>query len=244
MRVSGYGHALAALFAGERTPRTQCTGCWVGPRASLDTDVRGKNLLPVPGIEPRSPGFPVRSQTLYWLSYSDSCSVSIPGRNVDNDLLWSTVDLEKLIITQTVSKLLVFYVPRCFISRWQESTYKRRWNINGVKWKYAELLKEIDWADCGTTFSIYNRQHGWTERLSIYILYVLGSKLAPECVTRCHFFVIFLTASRRIIGLLWNIPRSFRLKALQTDCMWDWGSHCSEDIYVVLVGCNAVWTCK
>jgi hypothetical protein len=27
-----------------------------------------KNLLPLPGIEPRSPGRPIRSQTLYWLN--------------------------------------------------------------------------------------------------------------------------------------------------------------------------------
>jgi hypothetical protein len=37
----------------------------VGPRAGLDTEVRGKILLPLPGIEPRSPSRPVRSQTLY-----------------------------------------------------------------------------------------------------------------------------------------------------------------------------------
>jgi hypothetical protein len=54
---------------GERTPGTNCTGGCVGPRADLDTDVRGNNHLPLPGIEPRSPGRPVRSQTLYWLSY-------------------------------------------------------------------------------------------------------------------------------------------------------------------------------
>jgi hypothetical protein len=36
----------------------------VGPRAGLDTEARGKILLPLPGIEPRSPGRPVRTQTL------------------------------------------------------------------------------------------------------------------------------------------------------------------------------------
>jgi hypothetical protein len=35
----------------------------MGPRASLDTEVRRKILSPLPGIEPRSPGRPVRSQT-------------------------------------------------------------------------------------------------------------------------------------------------------------------------------------
>jgi hypothetical protein len=37
--------------------------------SGLDTEARGKILSPLPGIEPRSPGSPVCSQTLYWLSY-------------------------------------------------------------------------------------------------------------------------------------------------------------------------------
>jgi hypothetical protein len=62
--VSGQHHAPAALYPGERTPGIHCTGRWVGPRAGLGR----KNLLPLPGIEPRSPGRPARSQTLYCLS--------------------------------------------------------------------------------------------------------------------------------------------------------------------------------
>jgi hypothetical protein len=38
-------------------------------RAGLDTEDREKILLPLPGIEPRSPGRSARSQTLYCLSY-------------------------------------------------------------------------------------------------------------------------------------------------------------------------------
>jgi hypothetical protein len=53
---------------GERTPGTHCTGGWVGPRAGLDTEARRKTLSPLSGIEPRSPGRPARSQTLYCLS--------------------------------------------------------------------------------------------------------------------------------------------------------------------------------
>jgi hypothetical protein len=41
----------------------------VGPRAGVDTEARGKILSPLPGIEPRSPGRPSRSQTLYCLNY-------------------------------------------------------------------------------------------------------------------------------------------------------------------------------
>jgi hypothetical protein len=54
---------------GERTPGTHCTGGWVGPRAGLDAEARGKTLSPLPGIEPRLPGRTDRSETLYWLSY-------------------------------------------------------------------------------------------------------------------------------------------------------------------------------
>jgi hypothetical protein len=57
-----------AFTPGEGTPGTHWTGGWVGPRAGLDTEVRGKILLPPPEIEPRSPGRPARSQTLYCLS--------------------------------------------------------------------------------------------------------------------------------------------------------------------------------
>jgi hypothetical protein len=44
-----------AFTPGERTPGTHCTGGWVGLRADLDTEDRGKNHFPLPGIEPRSP---------------------------------------------------------------------------------------------------------------------------------------------------------------------------------------------
>jgi hypothetical protein len=68
--VSGQRHVPAAFSSGERTPGTHCTGGWVGPRAGVDTEARGKILYLLPGIEPRSPGRPARSQTLYCLSYA------------------------------------------------------------------------------------------------------------------------------------------------------------------------------
>jgi hypothetical protein len=52
-----------------KTPGIHCTGGWVVPRAALETEAREKNIFPLPGIEPRSLGRPVRSQTLYWPSY-------------------------------------------------------------------------------------------------------------------------------------------------------------------------------
>jgi hypothetical protein len=65
MGISGQRHAPAVLYPRERNPGTHCTGGWVDPRTGLDTDGRGKILSPLPGIEPRSPGRPARSQTLY-----------------------------------------------------------------------------------------------------------------------------------------------------------------------------------
>jgi hypothetical protein len=66
--VSGQRHAPAALYPRAKTPGTHCTGGWVGPREGLYTEVIGKILSPLPGIESRSPGYPTRSHTLYWLS--------------------------------------------------------------------------------------------------------------------------------------------------------------------------------
>jgi hypothetical protein len=60
MGVSGHRHSPAALYPREKGPFTHCTGGWVGPRAGLDTEVRGKVLSPLPGIEPQSLGRPVR----------------------------------------------------------------------------------------------------------------------------------------------------------------------------------------
>jgi hypothetical protein len=54
-----------AFTPGERTPGTYCTEGWVGPRAGLDTEDRGKIVCACRGS---NPGRPARSQTLYCLS--------------------------------------------------------------------------------------------------------------------------------------------------------------------------------
>jgi hypothetical protein len=58
--VSVQRHAPAALYSRGKDLITHWTGGWVGPRAGLDTEARGDIPLPLPGIEPRSPGRPVR----------------------------------------------------------------------------------------------------------------------------------------------------------------------------------------
>jgi hypothetical protein len=62
-------HALAAFCPREATPCTQWTVFWMGLRAGLDTEARGKILCLCQGSNPSRP---VCSQTLYWLSYPTS----------------------------------------------------------------------------------------------------------------------------------------------------------------------------
>jgi hypothetical protein len=62
IRVSGQRHAPSVLYPLERTPGTHCTGGWVGPRAGLDTEARGKILCL---CRASNLGRPVRSQTLH-----------------------------------------------------------------------------------------------------------------------------------------------------------------------------------
>jgi hypothetical protein len=70
--VSGQRHASAALYHQGKDLGSHCTGVWVRPRGGLDTEAIGKTLLPLLRIEPRSLGRPVRSHTLYRLSYPGS----------------------------------------------------------------------------------------------------------------------------------------------------------------------------
>jgi hypothetical protein len=53
MGVSGQRYAPAALYPRGKDPPygTHCTGGWVVLRAGLDTEARGRNLSPLPGID-------------------------------------------------------------------------------------------------------------------------------------------------------------------------------------------------
>jgi hypothetical protein len=66
MGVSGQRHSPAKLYPRGKDPGTHWTEGWVGSGAGMDTGARGDILLHLPGIEPRSPGRPVCSQTLHW----------------------------------------------------------------------------------------------------------------------------------------------------------------------------------
>jgi hypothetical protein len=53
--VSGQRHAPAALYPRARTPDAYWTGGWVGLRAGLDTEARGKTLCLCRGSSPDRP---------------------------------------------------------------------------------------------------------------------------------------------------------------------------------------------
>jgi hypothetical protein len=67
--VSDQHHAPAALYPRGKDPSNHWTGGWVGPRAGLDAEARGKILCLCWGSKP---GRPVRSQAPYWMSYPGS----------------------------------------------------------------------------------------------------------------------------------------------------------------------------
>jgi hypothetical protein len=50
------------VYPRKMTPCTHCIGGWVGLRAGLDTEARGKNPLPLPASNPSRP---VCSQTVH-----------------------------------------------------------------------------------------------------------------------------------------------------------------------------------
>jgi hypothetical protein len=63
--VSGQHHAPAALYPRGKSPGTHCTGGWVGPRAGLDTEVRGKIICLCRGSNPAVQSGPIQSGNLY-----------------------------------------------------------------------------------------------------------------------------------------------------------------------------------
>jgi hypothetical protein len=62
MGVSGQRHAPAALYPWGKGSGTHWIGGWVGPRAGLDAETRGKILCPCRGANPDRPA---RSHTIY-----------------------------------------------------------------------------------------------------------------------------------------------------------------------------------
>jgi hypothetical protein len=82
--VSGQRHAPAALYPRGKDPRYPLYRRLGGPQSRFEHRGYRKNPLPLPGIEPRSPGRPARSQTLYCLSYPAPLIVYVAQGNSSN----------------------------------------------------------------------------------------------------------------------------------------------------------------
>jgi hypothetical protein len=102
MEVSCQRHTLAALYPRGKDPCTHWIGGWMGPRTGLDTEAKGKNPLPVPGIETRSPGLAVRSQILYWLSY---CGFEKQLKVITNVIMYVRFH----VLTAVSTKIVAFW---------------------------------------------------------------------------------------------------------------------------------------
>jgi hypothetical protein len=84
MWVSGQRHAPAALYRRGKTPGTHCTGGWVGPRAGLDTEDRGKILYPCRRSNPERPVVqPVVRHYTAWANPAPTRSWSIDIKSPD-----------------------------------------------------------------------------------------------------------------------------------------------------------------
>jgi hypothetical protein len=91
----------AALCPRERTAATHWTGGWVGLRAGLNTEARGKILFLCTGP---NHGRPVCSQTLYWLSYPSSPRGYTGLRNNDSLMMEATSSSETLTSTYNTTR--------------------------------------------------------------------------------------------------------------------------------------------
>jgi hypothetical protein len=109
-----------------------------GPQSRSGHRDYRKKPLPPAGIEPRSPGRPARSQTLYCLSYPGSLTSQVPPLKQANPLLRSSVHhpvyaskIHKISYQNKISVIYPLYLQtNCAIldqcnslGEWQESTY-------------------------------------------------------------------------------------------------------------------------
>jgi hypothetical protein len=163
MEVSGQHHAPAALYPGERTPGTHWTGGWVGPRADLDAKARRKILCLCRGL---NPGRPVRSQTLYWLSYPGyyilCINIKMDLRRMGcDDVHWILLTLGRFQWWTAVNMIMDLRVPnmtRNFLGRWATvSLWKRLHSWN----KFFVLLFGL-FRNAGITFRTL--LHAWTQQ--------------------------------------------------------------------------------
>jgi hypothetical protein len=120
---------------------THCTGGWVGLRAGLDAEARGKILCLCRGS---NPGRPVCSQSLYWLSYTawgklqEICQVSQPLTEIQTEYLQN-------FLTKQVSKtkeLPLLFVTRGHVEPIRMSAgYRLSWGVGILPSLWTQMLE-------------------------------------------------------------------------------------------------------
>jgi hypothetical protein len=106
----------------ERTPSTHWTGGWVDTRAGLDTEATEKIILPLPGIEPRSPSRPVRSQDTI-LSYPGSLSFLLVYKNYNSAFHCFTREPLSIINIQKLSGINILAMVRLLSEQYSLQPY-------------------------------------------------------------------------------------------------------------------------
>jgi hypothetical protein len=109
--VSWPSHALPL---GKGPPGTHWIGGWVGPRAGLDTEAGRKVLCPCRGS---NPSCLVRSQTLYWMSYSSSYLSTFSMYIYQHVIRW-TVKFDSLTMIQIVLSHYCYTSQKCLLAFW------------------------------------------------------------------------------------------------------------------------------
>jgi hypothetical protein len=163
---------------------THCTRGSVGPKAGLHREARGKILSPLQGIEPRSPGRPARSQTLYWLSYQ-------AHHNVKHNLIYNYFDCNTKLSHR------IFSGPKAGSKLFCGTTKRVAWRlmllapssvIDFLKIVYLAYLlwgKLTTWFQCKATLSTF-----------VYWNNLLINKykiILTQCIRHlCHFITFFM----------------------------------------------------
>jgi hypothetical protein len=136
-----------AFTPGERTPSTHYTGGWMGHRAGLDTEARGKILCPRRGSNPDRPVVrPVIRHCTDWANpahkiYCMGTKIRLFNTNVKFVLLYGCETWKE---TRDPEKKLQSYVNRCLrliLGIWWPNVISNEdlW----VRTKKNEILKEI-----------------------------------------------------------------------------------------------------
>jgi hypothetical protein len=116
---------------GERTPGTHCTGGWVGPRAGLDTEDRGKSLCPRRGSNPDRPV--VQPVVRHYTAWANPAPLKKSKHDI---IIISTVK-------RTGARNGNLEVPVDFLERNKDMTSDKREKINGysVYWLTSVGMK-------------------------------------------------------------------------------------------------------